>query len=54
MAELLDGSDHPVVLAQALLRRQGQHRVDEGDVDVAGAHFAEVARFLGTGHRKGL
>jgi hypothetical protein len=33
MAELLDGSDHPVVRPQPLCRSEGQHRVDEGDVD---------------------
>jgi hypothetical protein len=33
MAELLDGSDHPVVRPQPLRRSEGQHRVDEGEVD---------------------
>jgi len=56
MAELLDGADHPVVLAQTLLRREGQHRVDEGDVARDGATWRSgrsvvLAR---TGHRCGV
>jgi hypothetical protein len=43
MAELLDGANHPVVLAETLLGREGQHRVDERDVggDVGGGDDAE-------------
>jgi hypothetical protein len=56
MAELLDDSDHPVVLAQTLLRREGQHRVDEGDVAGDGARGGvdQGVVLARTGHRAGV